>query len=188
MERHDETDGHLQLSPMRLPAGLTVEDSGRQLTIVRRWFTPDYLIMAFMCVGWDSALLLWLFLLSQAHAPLPLLVFIGMFFAAHFAVGIGLTYLTAAGLFNQTAVRVDAETLSVRNGPLPWIGNRSLAVADVEQLYTHIERKEGRRGVRFTYHLCAVTRERKKIKLISRLSEIDQSRFIEQRVNSFLGI
>lgn len=44
----------------------------------------------------------------------------------HLAVGVVMTYLVLALLFNRTTVTLDANVLSLRHGPLPCASSRVL--------------------------------------------------------------
>jgi hypothetical protein len=65
----------------------------------------------------------------------------------HLAVGIGLTYWTAAFILNATTVSVDADGVRVSHGPMPTLAPRSWQsqARDIEQLLVRLH--HGDRGV-----------------------------------------
>lgn len=153
-------------------------------TIVRRWFSPKYVFMAFFCVAWDSFLVFW-----YSHATSgPWIV--SVFPIAHVAVGIGLTYSTLAGFFNRTTIAVERGSLSIRHAPVPWMGNRTVATADLDQLFCQqkISGRTNNSGPSVSYAVLARLKDRRILKLLSGLPEADQALFIEQAIETRLGI
>ncbi len=167
-----------------LPTGFQVEDAGFGLTISRRWFSCVILFLVFFCIAWNSFLVFWYSMAFGNDFPW----FFKVFPIAHVAVGIGLTYFTLAGLFNRTTIRVDDQYLKVRHGPIPWLGNQTLPSNEIDQLYTQEQTHHGKHGVYRSYKVCALTRDGRKVVLISNLQEVDQALFIEQRIEKQLGI
>jgi hypothetical protein len=71
---------------------------------------------------------------------------------------------------------------------MPWFGNRVMRVDSLDQLYTEVRVHRGENSSSEQYKLCAVTKDGAKVVLLSGLSEKDQTRFIEERIENFLGI
>jgi hypothetical protein len=86
---------------------------------------------------------------------------------------------------NSTRIAVEGGILTVRHGPLPWPGNRSLPVADLQQLFC--EEVVGSKGSR-SYRLNAVLKTGKKLRLVTALKEPDQALYLEQLLETRLGI
>ncbi|HEX6040903.1 MAG TPA: hypothetical protein VFZ20_22775, partial [Longimicrobium sp.] len=101
--------------PVPLPAGVHVEDRGRDLVIVRRWFSWVYIFLVFFCFVWDGMLIFWYSLAFMGDAPLVFKLFPML----HVAAGAFITYFTLAGLVNRTTFTIERDRLSVRHGPLP---------------------------------------------------------------------
>jgi len=174
---------------MPLPAGLKIEDWGPNLRFVRRWFTPTAFFMLFFCIVWDSFLVFWYTALSSEGGPGdgPGLIF-WIFPIGHVAVGVGLTYLTLGLFLNTTVIEVGGE-LTIRHGPLPFPGNRTLNTIDIDQLYCQESVHHGKHGrVHYRYRLNAVTKDGRKIKLLSGLTEPDHAFYLEQQIEQRLGI
>lgn len=185
-------------SPVPMPKSITVEDWGANLKISWRWFSPMYLFLAFFCVAWDSFLVFWYWMavggMGDAPGPFRLLFFV--FPMAHVAVGVGLTYFVIAGFLNRSVIEVATGELSIRHGPVPWRGNQTIPVDDIDQLYCQLD--AGRRrnasgawtenssGV--TYRVNALLKNGRKETLVSKLFDLDQALFIEQKLEDALGI
>jgi hypothetical protein len=126
------------------PAGLTVEVAGAKVTssegyrvadvppggrrvLTRRWFEPPALFLLFFCIAWDSFLVFWYASAFGSVAtgdglPAGSGLLMSVFPIAHLAVGVGLTYCTAALFLNRTTIELDGRTARVRHGPLFWRG------------------------------------------------------------------
>jgi hypothetical protein len=96
-----------------------------------------------------------------------------------------LTYATLCHLVNRTRIAVESGVLSVRHGPLPWPGNRTMAVAELSQLFCeeHVTRKGPR-----TYSVNALLKAGGKVTLLRGLKQPDQALYIEQLLETRLGI
>ena len=157
----------------------------RNWRITRRWFSCVFIFLAFFCVFWDGFLVFWYSIAFGAGAPL----IAKLFPILHLALGIGLTYFTLAGFVNRTTIEVASDELTIQHGPLPWFGNHRLPVDQLEQLYSRQVVNQGKNGrISYSYKVNAVTREGKKITLLSGLTESDQALFVEQQLEQHLGI
>ena len=157
---------------------------GDSLTFSWRWFSLQYIFLAFFCVAWDAFLCFWYGMaLSSRGAPWIMIVF-PIF---HVAIGVGLTYYTLAGLFNHTTVRVDRRSFSVQHSPLPWFGAVDIPIQDLQQLYTQEKMSRDSQNPA-TYQLNAALKNGRKLKLASNLNDPDISFFIEQQIEHWLNI
>lgn len=164
----------------------TAAGSDFRLVITRSWFSMQLFFLAFFCVAWDSFLVFWYSTAARSEGPVPLLMII--FPIAHVAVGVGLTYNTLAGFVNKSWITLTPEALTIRHGPLPWLGNCKLATSDLVQLFCEQTANQARRNTGTTYTLSAVLRDGRKIPLLKSLPSVDQALYIEQRVEACLGI
>lgn len=166
------------------PQDVKFTKRGDSLTFSWRWFSLQYIFLAFFCVAWDAFLCFWYGMaLGSRGTPWIMIVF-PIF---HVAVGIGLTYYTLAGFLNHTTVRVDRRSFSVQHSPLPWFGAVNIPIQDLKQLYT--QEKSSRESNRpATYQLNAVLNNGRKLKLASNLNDPDISFFLEQQIEHWLNI
>jgi len=140
--------------------------------------------MVLFCIFWDGFLVNWYRMSLGRGAPLSMILFP----LIHVTAGVVLTYSTVAHLFNATIITATRRALSIRHGPVPWIGNREIQASDIEQLYCGEKVSRGRNGTSASYELCALMRDGGKVKLLSGLGEREEALFIEQRVEEQLGI
>jgi hypothetical protein len=170
--------------PVPLPARLHVQSRGRDLVIVRRWFTWVYIFLAFFSVVWNGFLVFWYGMAFVSDAPLAF----KLFPVLHVAVGVGLTYLTFAGFVNSTTFTVERDHLTVRHGPLPWRGNLDVSTGRLEQLFCTEQVIQGRNGTTVRYGVDAVLKDGTQLKVASGLDEREQALYIEQAIEKHLGI
>ncbi|HYW06441.1 MAG TPA: hypothetical protein VE913_05770 [Longimicrobium sp.] len=170
-------------APVPLPAGLTISTDGGELRMERRWYTWVALLAAFFCVMWLGVFVFWYLLVymhpSRAVSLLALL---------HAGSGLILVYATVALFINRTLIVVNGADVTIRHGPLPWLGNRDIPAAGVEQLHCerHVTRTRG--GTTITYSVLARAADGRATTLVRGLSERDQAHYIEQQIEHYLGI
>jgi hypothetical protein len=170
--------------PVPLPARLHVEERGRDLVIVYRWFTWTYIFLAFFCVMWNGFLAFWYGAAFVTDAPLAF----KLFPLLHVAVGLGLTYMTAAGFVNRTTFTVERDHLAVRHGPLPWRGNLDVSTLALEQLFCSEKVIRSRSGTTLRYGVEAVLKDGTQLHIAPALDEREQAMYIEQSIEKHLGI
>lgn len=114
------------------------------------------------------------------------------FIAFHIIVGLGVAYYVLALFFNTSYIGINRYDLTVEHSPIPFPFFKSyeISVQDIEQL--HIERyvaskTNGRPD--YAFSVFVKTRNKvKPIKLMKGLKTAEQGRYIEQEIESFLGI
>jgi hypothetical protein len=168
-----------------LPPGLQVEDEGTATRISWRWFGLKHLLLLGFCIVWDGALLaVYTSVLTSGNAPLVSLLFP----LIHVGVGVWLTYTALAGLLNRTEIDVSRAELTIRHGPLPWPGNKTLPGRSLAQLYVGEVFTKRNASQTAVYNLLAVDREGRKVTLLTNLEEKDQALYLEQVLEQRLGI
>jgi hypothetical protein len=170
--------------PVPLPAGVHVEERGRDLVIVRRWFSWVYVFLLFFCVVWNGFLVMWYGIAFQADAPLAF----KLFPLLHVAAGVFITYMTIAGFLNRTTFRIERDHLTVRHGPVPWRGNLDVGTTGLLQLFCTEQVIRGRNGTTLKYSVEGVLRDGRHLKLATGLDAREQALFIEQALEKHLGI
>jgi hypothetical protein len=113
------------------PSHFSFDDDGSTLRISFRWIWRRFRkavfyfawtsCVAFLCY-WVTLNGRWWWLLVLTYMPLA-------------AGGVFVFYMTLAALLNRTVVKVTSELLTIRHGPVPWWGNRSLPIDQLERLY-----------------------------------------------------
>lgn len=172
----------IEAARVGIPERFTLEESGGTLRIQWKWTRVLGLALGVFAIAWDGFLVSWYLHISmEGPESLTMLLFpIG-----HVAVGIILPYLAVAYLVNETLIEVGQGELTVTHRPLPFPGNRTLLARDVRQLFC-VERTGRKGGV--TYDVMAQLASERETKLVSGLPGAREARFIEQRIESRLGL
>jgi hypothetical protein len=160
-----------------MPKNFKLSNERGNLVIERRWFGISTIPLCFFVIFWDSFLVFWYFMaLNDAKGAglenLPVLIFP----LIHVAVGILLTYMAITGFVNKTRIQIGLGKLSIKHGPLPWPGDKIIDANQIEQLYcqkfaVHAKMKSGLTSV-----------------LIGSLSEYEQARYLEQKIEEVLRL
>ena len=162
--------GTVSNKPMiEMPKNFKISNERGSLVIERRWFGLSTIPLCFFVVFWDSFLVFWYFMAVGNIAAL-------LFPLIHVSVGILLTYMAITGLFNTTRIQITVNKLSIKHGPLPWPGNQIIDAGQIEQLFC----------MKFAVH--ARLKNGKTIILIGSLSEYEQARYLEQKLEEVLKI
>lgn len=166
-----------------IPEKWKVDEGPRALTARWGWFSWSAVIMVPFTLFWNGILVGMAFGVTEGgQHPERLLIGLAV---PHVWVGLGLAYGTLASFVNSTTVRAADGALTVRKGPLPWLGNRHLAVDELKQLF--VVEQRGNRG-RVSYDVCAVLRDGRKQALVTGLDSADKARFLETRLEQLLDI
>jgi hypothetical protein len=116
----------------------------------------------------------------------PAIMFI--FPLIHLALGVAISYSTLCGFVNTTYIDLTRDEVSIEHAPLPYPGNKSVAAADLRQLYTQEVTRRTKNGTTTTYSLNAITRSGEKLELLKGLDTPEAGLFIEQQVEKFLNL
>lgn len=172
-----------------MPKGVTVENQGGDLVIVRSW--RSVFLVVFLTVFtliWNG--ITWPFFISTlAEGPGFITAFLSIFILVGALVG----YATLCVLFNSTEIRVSNRRLTVNHGPLPVPGSVDVDPSNVEQLWveqsiSHNRSNDGSSRTSVSYPLYLRLKDGAKKALLRNVSDSDLSIFLEQQIEEFLGI
>lgn len=166
-----------------LPKRIQIEERMDGLTITRRWMTHSIWILLFFTVVWNGFMVMWNGMaLSRGDGRMAL------FSILHVSIGIFLIYMVLATFLNTTKVIVSGDFVTVRIGPLPWLGNKRLMKGELEQLYCTERVKHSKNGPSVTYQVEVILIGNRRETLIKGLKSYDQALFIEQQLEKNLSI
>ncbi|AKT44005.1 PH domain-containing protein [Chondromyces crocatus] len=173
--------------------GAAARDGGVVLRL--RWFGLHHVLLLILCIWWDSILV---------RVQVPALIgeyygravelmgrpgglrslFVLLALLAYGAMCVGVSYYTVAGLLNHTEITATAERLTIRHGPIPWRGRRTIEVRRIRQF--RIERVPGPRGGN-SYDLHALLVDGPSVGVVHRVSKA-HARFLEHVLGSHLDL
>jgi hypothetical protein len=168
-----------------LPDKLTLNYRGTGFEIVRTWLGWQAIFLTVFAVFWDGFLFFWYSMALGFGAVNMMMV---LFPLIHVAAGVGITYTALAGWLNATRISVDQGKVTVRHGPLPWLGNKDLDATNIQQLYSKEKISTGRNSTSVTYEVHAITADGRNEKLVSGLESSEQALYIEQEVERHFHI
>jgi hypothetical protein len=159
-----------------------IEESGGIFRIRWKWPRVIALPLLVFAVGWNAFLVSWYSgVLGDGASPSAMLLFP----IPHVVVGLVLPYVALAFLVNCTFIEIEDGELRVRHRPLPFPGKRTIKVADVRQLFC-VERKTRKGGI--SYEVAVRLSSDRETKLLTGLPAERDARFVEQRIESRLGL
>ncbi len=170
-----------------IPANMQVEESNNSLVIKYKWNkTLGYLGLVFALV-WTAitADMLWGYS-EEIDDDIP--IFIWLFAAISMSAGLFIFYVGLAHIFNSTMITIDYDNVSVKHKPIFWRGNKDILKHDIKQLYVKQYIHKGKRGKRYNYGVNLIDRENKDSKLVDTLSSVEEAKWVEQKMESFLKI
>lgn len=173
--------------PAPRPGNIVVAKTPAGLELSWRWFGPKYIFLGFFALFWDAFLCLW-YGLALMMAPDVGAIIMMIFPLLHVGIGVALSYVALAGLFNRSSVRLADGRFTLEHGPLPWPGKVDVSAPELEQLYCKEKRTRGKHGYNYSYQLCAVLRDGRRLDLVSGLDTPDLARFLEQELEAHLHI
>lgn len=179
----------LRRTPARPPTShyrTTPGDSLGTIEIVQRWRREFRLGLHLFGLAF---VVLWLAVLGAAVQARPMRS-VGDFVMLSFLVlaGTTATYVQAAQLLNRATIRVTERALTVRHGPLPWRGNRSIASGSLVRLEIGMKSLRGRHGViTRSFELLAVVDGGHRVVLLAQQPEA-HVRFMRQEIERHLAL
>jgi hypothetical protein len=173
--------------PVALPDGFQIEDDGLERRISWRWFSwyamRGIIFAAIFSVPF--AFVFYAYINSPDKSwPAPA-VAITLLLALPPAATI---YGWFAYLVNRTTLRVEAARVSVQHGPLPWLGAKDVAMADIDAVVSEraINDSDSSDGSIFQpreiYLVKLILKSGKTRRFVTGLLSPDQALFIEQQI------
>jgi hypothetical protein len=169
-----------------MPRGMRILPlRGGEWVLERRWWAWPVLALCAFAVVWDGAVLFVASMFWASGGPW----FFRLFPLIHVGVGVLLTYACLAFLVNTTRVAATHGSLTVRHGPLPWRGSRTLPVSSIDQLYAVARTTRDSDGdTQSTYSVRVKRKDGTTIDLLTGLFTAEQALYVEQEVERRLGI
>ncbi len=169
------------------PKAWTESVEGSTLVLRRSWRSMGSIFPLIFAGFWNLIVgIFWVAVLTGAMPAtedgLPTFLLL----VPHTLVGLGTGYWALSSLLNTTTVRADAAALSVQHAPLPWLGSQTIPRDQVRQLF--VSRSSVQVNRQSTYNLCYLDGARVIHTLIGRRPRLDEQRWLEQRIESHLGI
>jgi hypothetical protein len=167
-----------------VPTNVVCEKKATHITLTERWFSWTSVVMAPFCILSDAAVVGVYALMPKGDIALP--AFLALL--PGILLALWASYYVLARLVNRTVVRVTASELSLRHGPLPWPGNRSLLVQHVKEFHCGQRASRNYAGdVWETYTLNAVLEDGRQVELLHKIGSPGAAHLLGQQVTGWLA-
>ncbi|MEM9252850.1 MAG: hypothetical protein AAGB29_10925 [Planctomycetota bacterium] len=182
-----------QRAEVERPSGFAIEEDAYRFRITQRWFTWTVFLLIGMAAFWNGIVGFMVFQFGKeflnGSRPLGgMSVFMVLFFIPFVLIGLVMIYGVFTTFLNSTTIDVDDRELTIKSGPLPVPGNKTLPSLDIKQLYCKRKVTRTKNGTSVTYQLRAVMNDGKEQKLLSNLRQQSHALYVEQQVERVLGI
>ena len=168
----------LQMTPK--PDKVSVEEKADGLVFRYRWFEWSNLFTVIFFPVWGVLIFGGSTRFFKSFDSIIPFVFLTFAIVA--------AYSALAGLLNVSTIKVNHETMVVRYGPLPWLGGKTVRVADIRQLYVEAAERSNRGSNWKSFRLCGIDINGNKVDLDKRIKSADVGFYMEQEIEKFLGI
>lgn len=166
-----------------IPEKFKVFHDRETLVIRRKWFGPQVFFLIPFTLFWDGFMVFW-FYKAFMDGQWEMMAFGSI----HALVGVGLTYFVICNFANATDITINPRHVGVKIHPFPWPGNKQIKTTDITQLFCDERISQGKHGTSVSYTVKIIDKLGKSTKLISGLKDVSEARFIENKVESLLGI
>jgi hypothetical protein len=160
---------------------MQIEEDGPLWRVRWRWYEPMYNFMVVWSLIWNGIMLA-IAISMISKGEFRSLWYLGF----HGPIGLFVAFLTLAGLVNATTLEIAPLGMTIRHGPLPWLGNRCLLAVRVEQIYCRLSKVRVNGSARYELH--ADLGDGKTVRLLGGFDGPDEPRFLEQQIEARLGI
>ena len=154
-----------------------------KMVIRRKWFGPQVFFLIPFIIFWDGFMVFWFYKAISNEQWM-----MAAFGSIHGLVGLGMTYFLICCFVNTTDVSVDPRNLEVKIQPFPWPGSKKLSSREITQLYCEEKVTHNKNGTSISYLVKVIDQNGKSTKLIGALKDASEAKFIENKVESILGI
>ena len=170
-------------SVLEAPKGIELQTTMDGLQIVRRWFSAKTIGLLIFCMFWDGFMVAWFGIaISKEQWAMA------AFGTIHALVGVGITYLCVAGFINRTHIEITFRDISIKHMPLPWFEGKTISLVDIKQIFTKEKMHRNKNSISYSYEVHFLDHQGKETKMVSGLEKPEQALYIEQEIESTLGI
>ena len=166
-----------------IPEKFSVFHDRDKLVIRRKWFGPIVFFLIPFTLCWDGFMVFWFYKAFTAGEWM-----MAAFGSIHALVGVGMTYFIICTFANSTDITIDPRHVSVKIHPFPWPGGKDIPTTDIAQLYCDKQVTQTKNGTSKSYSVKIIDKHGKSTKLIAGLRDVQEAKFIEDKVESILGI
>lgn len=172
----------LNNSALEVPRNIHLNEKEDSLVIEYSWFKLKYLALLFVVPLCSYVIVE----SGQIQGSLDNITFP---VAIVLLLNIFVVYYCLTRLLNTTLISVNRERIKIRHQPLPLMKSHTILRKDLKQLYvTRKMRTKRHNFYSSTYQINAILANDHVVTVLSGFSKSTQGRFIEHKIEQFLGI
>ncbi len=173
-----------------IPYGMTINSNYDGLKIEHRWFSTETLFLTPFVIVWD---VFWFQFYGDWYGSLGEIIkmnaVILLFPLVQLAVGIFLSYYVVASYLNKTNISVDRSFVESSVSPIPFGFKKRIPSSLIFQVYRKaIVRSSNTGATGMTFEVWVILKDSKNIRLVSGLKTSEQALFLQNEIESYLGI
>lgn len=167
---------------INIPKNMQLKEKANSLEFEYNWYKPKY-VATLIAAPLFSFFLIKSNFISGDFDQFTIPVFVLLAFASI------VMYYSLVKILNTTNILVTHDELDVTHNPLPFAKNLKLKKEDFTQLYV-TQHRIGNRHTLYstTYQINVILTSEEVITLVKGLHTPEQGRFIENKIEDFLGI
>ena len=167
---------------IEIPKNMHLKENANRLEFEYSWFKPKYVVSILITPVFAIFLIKSEYIVgdfNQLTLPVTILI----------VASITIMYYSLAKLMNTTRIDVSHHDIKVKHSPIPFSKNIVLKKEDVTQFYV-TQHRIGHRYYLYatTYQINVILSNKEVITLVKGLHDPEQGRFIENKIEDFLGI
>ncbi len=164
-----------------LPEGISIESEGPVQIIHYEWYSNFYIPIIIFFALWDLFLIGYFIQELGRHANILELVVVS---APQTLIGAVMSYFSIAIIVNETIIELGNSELKVTHTPLPWRGNRTINVCDIQSV--ECERGGGSRHSP-SIDIVLYFKNGGRRTLLSMIQNRETADFIKKQVREFIN-
>jgi len=165
------------------PEGIELKASSEDLVMEHRWVKISPWFPILFCIALDAYMLVgFVKVLFQGDFIMAAFDFVQLL------VCLGVSYVLAGFFLNKTLIYISPQRIKIQHVPVPWLGNKEVLPHEIDQLFVKKQVRNTQNGMIVRFQLCYLDTRGREAQLLSRLRDHDHALYLEQEIESLLGI
>lgn len=158
----------------------------RGVVLRRKWFGPNAFALLVVALFWNGFLVAWYTLAMRSDGPMRIVML--LFPLIHLLIGLLVAYAALAQFINKTDISIEPDRLTVKTYPLPFGKTLRFDPASIQQLYVKEIVRRTKNGYHRRHVVMLQDSTGKERKLVENLNDASEAAYIEQQLESIMGI
>lgn len=174
-------DSHIRkLIP--LPENIQVEQNNSGFSLKYQWKNSMGIVTLIAGSFMFFFALIWISVASGAG------FMFSMFGLPFIVISLIIAYFGIANIINETTIKIENGSISIKFSPLYWPGQKNLLTKDILQLYVNRKEYNNKGNITYTYNIIGLLKENKSTTLLKMIQQPEVAKCIEQQIEKYLNI